>query len=170
MIQRSFIFYGKPTGRVPGIEASKRATLEFTGEVNSVLDLAKSLDLVAIWAWISRPTTPLHSSALQTRAKFHNSVLYKLHPNRFTNLLSAAIVCCSRQKLIDRLMEQLLRVLCILTRAKTHRENGKVRRKVVVTIIWCRQLEKGAWHVYVSSSWQQRHALLLSPWEPWTLV
>jgi hypothetical protein len=51
------------------MEASKRDTLEFTGEEKSVLALVKSFDFVAIWAWISKPTTPLHSSALLMKPK-----------------------------------------------------------------------------------------------------
>jgi hypothetical protein len=48
------------TGRVPGIDASNSATLELTGEPNSVAAPENSFETLAICEWISRPTTLFH--------------------------------------------------------------------------------------------------------------
>ena len=55
------------TGKVPGRDASKKDTKELGGAAKWTWDPEKSLELEAIWAWISNPTTAAHSRSLKRR-------------------------------------------------------------------------------------------------------
>lgn len=72
------------TGKVPGTDASNRETCVLTGAPYWVAAPEKSLLVDRIWAWISRPITPLHSLELtKSEEIFYCGVIIEQWSNIF---------------------------------------------------------------------------------------